>query len=243
MKHFTMTPALIAILVGGLVACGGPEFEDGGETDAVENQEETRRRPDDDTSGIEGQGPDDIDPEMEEQADLQEQEQEQDQEQEGEQDPVDPEIIEDDRNDDDVVDLSAFIAPLDGDSLQAPAVSEFLRITGTRELVYFDQVSAQQGDADDWVEFELPNNSNRNQRITAELQCEFSGIEPGNAQVRVTVFEDGVENLSLLVFCNDGPTNLTVDNTKVQTARVHFSIQPVDGQVLVDYQLRIVGFR
>jgi hypothetical protein len=207
MRHLNTYIPHTLILVGGLVACGGPLPEENGQ----------------DLGRDEARGPGPID----------------------EQPPMDgaPPVDEAPPPVDEAPDLSAFIAPFDNDSLQNPAVSEFMSPTGNRELVYFDQVSALEGDGDDWIEFELPNNSNSAQRIRVELRCEFSGQASQNAQVRVTLWEDGEEDLTLRALCNDGLRELTVDNTKVQTARISFSVPPVDAQVLVDYELRILGFR
>jgi len=146
-----------------------------------------------------------------------------------------------DEQDEDTLDPSELLAPFDNDSLQAPAVSEFLRPTGLRELLYIDQVSAEAGDGSDFIEFELPNNSNPSQRIRVRLDCEFEPSEAGG-QVRATLFENGEEDPGNMVLCNDGEKDLTIDNTKVQTARVHFSIPP-DAQTLVTYHLTVIGFR
>jgi hypothetical protein len=135
------------------------------------------------------------------------------------------------------------IAPLDNDSLQNPAVSEFLSITGTRDFAYTDQISSPMGDMEDFVEFEFPNNSNPAQQVRITLDCTFSEAENG-AQVRATVWEDGVEDIGLRADCNDGEQILTVDNTKVQTVRIYFSVGPTgDEQTLVDYTITIVGFQ
>lgn len=133
------------------------------------------------------------------------------------------------------------LAPFDNDSLQAPAISELLRITGLRQLAYADQISAEAGDDADFIEFQLPNASNPLQRITVRLDCDFDLPDSGG-QVRVTLHEDGELDPGQMVLCNEGEQDLTVDNTKVQTAMVHFSITP-DFQTRVDYELTIIGFR
>ena len=135
------------------------------------------------------------------------------------------------------------IAPLDNDSLQNPAVSEFLSITGTRDFAYTDQISYPMGDTEDFVEFEFPNNSNTAQQVMITLDCTFSEAQNG-AIVSATVWEDGVEDIGLRADCNDGEQTLTVDNTKVQTVRIYFSGTPTDDeQTLVDYTITIVGFQ
>jgi hypothetical protein len=133
------------------------------------------------------------------------------------------------------------IAPPDNDSLPMPAVSVLLRSRGSRDFSYADQISTPMGDTEDWVEFEFPNNSNTAQQVSIALDCVFSEAENG-AQVRATVWEDGVEDLGLLAICNGGEPTLTVDNTKVQSLRIYFTIDPTDdAQTLVDYNLTVVG--
>lgn len=164
-----------------------------------------------------------------------------------EEDFVDPEDLEDEFVEEDVdeeveeeLDPELLVAPFDNDSLQNPAVSELLRITGLRRLEYIDQISALLGDADDFVEFELPNNSNPSSRIRVKLDCDIEGDDSG--QVRVTLYEDGEIDHTLRVLCNEGEKDLTVDNTKVQTARIYFAVTPGD-QALVTYHLTVIGFR
>ena len=134
---------------------------------------------------------------------------------------------------------AAPIAPFDNDSLQNPAVSVFLSITGNRNFSYTEQISYSGGDNDDWVEFEFPNNSNPNQLVFITLDCTYSG-NTGNAQGRVTIYEDQ-QQTSKIVLCNDGETTLTVDNTKVQQARIYFGV--TNEGVLLDYTITVVGFR
>ena len=130
------------------------------------------------------------------------------------------------------------IAPFDNDSLQNPAVSVFLSITGNRNFNYSDAISYEGGDQDDWVEFEFPNNSNPNQIVWITLECAISGSD--SAQVRATVYEDGGQTTKI-VLCNQGETQLTVDNTKTQQVRIHFGI--TDENVYATYTITVVGFR
>ena len=130
------------------------------------------------------------------------------------------------------------IAPFDNDSLQNPAASVFLSITGNRNFNYSDAISYEDGDQDDWVEFEFPNNSNPNQVVWITLECAISDSD--SAQVRATVYEDGVQTTKI-VLCNQGETQLTVDNTKTQQVRIHFGI--TDENVYATYTITVVGFK
>ncbi|MEJ2747351.1 MAG: SH3 domain-containing protein, partial [Anaerolineae bacterium] len=113
------------------------------------------------------------------------------------------------------------IADFDNDSLQNPAQSVFFSITGTRDFSYSNAVSYPDGDQDDWVEFEFPNNANSSQNVWITLTCTISG-EPG-AQLRATLWENQAQTTKI-VLCNNGETQLTVDNTKVQQLQIHWGI-------------------
>lgn len=129
-------------------------------------------------------------------------------------------------------------APFDNDSLQNPALSVFLSPTGTREFTYANDVSYENGDQEDWVEFEFPNNNNTNQSVWLTLDCTIVG-DP-DAQLRATIYEDGVGTTQIAI-CNQGQVQLTVDNTKMQQVRIHFGITKPD--IYATYSLTVVGFR
>jgi uncharacterized protein YraI len=130
-------------------------------------------------------------------------------------------------------------APFDNDSLQNPAQDVFFSVTGTRNFTYSDAVSYPNGDQEDWVQFEFPNNSNTNQNVWITLSCQLSG-NVGNAQLRATIYEDG-QQTTKIVICGQGQQMLTVDNTKVQQVKIHFGITN-DG-VYATYDLQVVGFQ
>ncbi|MBT8491659.1 MAG: hypothetical protein KJO07_01255 [Deltaproteobacteria bacterium] len=130
------------------------------------------------------------------------------------------------------------VAEFDNDSLQDPAVSYFMSPTTTREFFYSDAISFPDGDAADFVELELPNNSNSAQNIEVTLDAAFEGQQ--DVLVRATLFEDG-EQTTRIVQANQGTVSLTVDNTKVQTLRIHFS--SVAEPTFVDYTLSVQAYR
>jgi hypothetical protein len=122
--------------------------------------------------------------------------------------------------------------------LQNPAVSAFFRPTGTRNFSHANQVSYPNGDQEDWVEFEFPNNSNTSQRVWVTLDCTISG-DP-NAQLRATLWENGAATTQIAI-CNQGEVQLTVNNTAVQQLRVHFGI--TGEGIYADYALNVVGYK
>ena len=88
---------------------------------------------------------------------------------------VDEELVDEEIVDEEVEE--ELIAPFDNDSAANPAVDEFLSITNTREIVYTDQISAEDGDNEDFVQFELPNASNPNQNMGISIDCDvFNGV-------------------------------------------------------------------
>lgn len=128
------------------------------------------------------------------------------------------------------------VAAFDNDSLQNPAVSVFFSPTGNRNFTYGNDVSYADGDQEDWVEFEFPNNANTNQTVRLTLTCAIAGSE--SAQLRATIWEDGVKTTKIVI-CNQDE-QLTVDNTKVQQVQIHFGI--TDEGIYATYTLTVVGF-
>ena len=136
------------------------------------------------------------------------------------------------------------IAPFDNDSAANPAVDEFLSITGTRELAYTDQISAEDGDQEDFVQFVLPNNSNPNQRIEIDIDCDVYGDQ--NVFARVELLNvDGNDTTRINggpFDCNEGPFPVTVRNDQVQLARIHVQGVPEE-QTLIEYTFVVSPFR
>lgn len=130
------------------------------------------------------------------------------------------------------------VAPLDNDSLQNPATAVFLSPTGTRNFTYSNDISYEEGDQEDWVEFEFPNNANTDQTVWLTLACTIA-TENDDVRIIATVWEDGTQT-NQRAFCNDGEQQLTVDNTKVQQVRIHFI---VPHPAYVSYTLTVVGFK
>lgn len=70
---------------------------------------------------------------------------------------------------------TAIPAPLDGDSAQSPAVSvEFLR-SGPRSLIYSSDVSAPEGDAEDWIQFKTFGTTSETIQVDVVLACASAG--------------------------------------------------------------------
>ena len=152
--------------------------------------------------------------------------------------PIVDDVVEDENEDEE--DL---IAPFDNDSAANPAVDEFLSITGTREIFYTDQISAEDGDNEDFVQFELPNNSNPNQRIEVAIDCDVYGDEDVFARVELlNVDRNGAERINgVPVDCNEGTFFVTVQNDQVQLARIYVQGVPQE-QTLIEYTFIVTAF-
>ena len=158
----------------------------------------------------------------------------------------DDEVLEDEIVEDEIVEdeiVEDLIAPFDNDSAANPAVDEFLSITNTREIVYTDQISAEDGDNEDFIQFELPNNSNPNQRITVSIDCDVYGDENVFARVELLNVDgnDATRITGPPIDCNEGEFFVTIRNDQVQLARVYVQGVP-EVQTMVEYTLVVAPF-
>ena len=157
-------------------------------------------------------------------------------------DIVDETIVEDEVVEDEVVE-DEFIAPFDNDSADNPAVDQFLSITGVREVVYTDQISAEDGDNEDFVQFELPNASNPNQNIGISIDCDVFGDQ--NVFARVELLNvDGNDETRINgtpIDCGEEELRVTVRNDQLQLARIHVQGVPEE-QTLIEYTIVVAPF-
>jgi hypothetical protein len=151
------------------------------------------------------------------------------------------EVVEDEIVEDEIVE--DLIAPFDNDSAANPAVDEFLSITNTREIVYTDQISAEDGDNEDFIQFELPNNSNPVQRITVSIDCDVYGDENVFARVELLNVNgnDATRITGPPIDCNEGEFFVSIRNDQVQLARVYVQGVPEE-QTMIEYTLVVAPF-
>jgi len=135
------------------------------------------------------------------------------------------------------------IAPFDNDSAANPSMDEFLSITGDRELVYSDLISVEEGDSEDFVQFELPNNSNPDQRIEVGIDCIVEGDTEVFARVEILNVGNGESEAATggPIDCNEGFVNVTVRNDRVQAVRIYAQGAP-ETQTLIEYTLTVAPF-
>ncbi|NNE17742.1 MAG: hypothetical protein HKN10_04605 [Myxococcales bacterium] len=142
------------------------------------------------------------------------------------------------------VDPLDLIAPFDNDSAANPSMDELLRITGDRELVYSDLISAEEGDREDFVQFELPNNSNASQNIKVAIDCIVEGDTEVFARVEILNVDTNGDSEAATggpIDCNDGFSDITIQNDQVQAVRIYMQGVP-ETQTLIEYTLTVAPF-
>ncbi len=143
----------------------------------------------------------------------------------------------------DPIDPLDLVAPFDNDSAANPSMDEFLSITGDRELVYSDLISSEDGDREDFVQFELPNNSNPNQKIDVGIDCIVEGDTEVFARVEILNVGNGESNAVTggTIDCNEGFVPVTIRNDRVQAVRIYVQGVP-ETQTLIEYTLTVDPF-
>lgn len=127
------------------------------------------------------------------------------------------------------------IAPLDGDSIQNPALFVNFRPTGDRVLIYNNDISQPEGDIEDWVAFNTIASQSPNTRIWITVEC--NGYDQASEdRLRVTLWDGFEELLSMRASCGDVRRQLTVEPNHDYTARIHFQ---AGGPYYVQYNLTI----
>lgn len=141
------------------------------------------------------------------------------------------------------VDPIDLIAPFDNDSAANPSMDEFLSITGDRELVYSDLISVEEGDTEDFVQFNLPPNANPNQRIEVGIDCIVEGDTEVFARVEILNVGNGESEAATggPIDCNGGFVNVTIRNDRVQAVRIYTQGAP-ETQTLIEYTLTVAPF-
>ena len=127
------------------------------------------------------------------------------------------------------------IAPLDGDSIQNPALFVNFRPTGDRVLVYSNDISQPEGDIEDWVAFNTIASQSPNTRIWITVECDGYN-QDSEDRVRVTLWDGFEELLSMRASCGDVRRQLTVEPNHDYKARIHFQ---AGGPYYVQYTLTI----
>ena len=118
-------------------------------------------------------------------------------------------------------------APPDGDSAQSPAIRITFSPSGSRSLIYSSDVSAPQGDAEDWIRF-TPYTSS----VTIHLAC------TGNGTLEVDLQQDGTQIQNW-----NGTLCGTTQQVDVSAGRAYLmslAAEPASGQLeYVHYTLSI----
>ncbi len=120
----------------------------------------------------------------------------------------------------------------DGDSSVSPAIRVTFSGAGTRQFVYSSQVSAPEGDAEDWVEFTPYAASGTNARLMFSLAC------TGNGTLTVELWQGGAL-LSGWGALACGETGKSILLPAGQVYQVRLAPAAGDGMRLVAYTLTV----
>jgi hypothetical protein len=120
----------------------------------------------------------------------------------------------------------------DGDSSSNPAIQVAFSSTGKHQFVYSSQVSAPEGDLEDWVEFTPYTTGGTNSRLTFGLAC------TGNGTLTVELWQGG----SLLsgwgsLACGDAGKSILLPAD--QEYLIRLALAAGDGLQLVVYTLTV----
>ncbi len=120
----------------------------------------------------------------------------------------------------------------DGDSQAAPAVRVDFSAVGTRQFTYSSQVSAPEGDAEDWVEFTPYAAGGADARLIFSLSCS------GNGALTVELWQNGslLSNWGTLE-CGDAEKPVTLPAG--QACLLRLSPEEGEGLRLVNYTLTV----
>jgi uncharacterized protein YgiM (DUF1202 family) len=123
-------------------------------------------------------------------------------------------------------------AYMDGDSSSHPAVNITFTANGTHQITYSSQVSAPQGDIEDWVEFTPYTAIGTNANLLFSLTCS------GNSSLLVELWQNGAP-ISVWGSLLCGDTNKSVMLVAKQGYLVRLTPAAGTDQHLVSYTLRI----
>jgi len=123
-----------------------------------------------------------------------------------------------------IVSTPAQTAWIDGDSADAPLASFFLSSGSARSAQFQGEVSAPEGDHEDWVAF-----SSQSDDVVIQVSCESGGV-------KVELFP-AVESPSLLGLNCGGTQKIPV--VKYQMYFVKISLLPGNAPVFIEYKIRI----
>jgi uncharacterized protein YraI len=129
-------------------------------------------------------------------------------------------------------------APLDGDSAQSPAASvEFLR-SGPRSLIYSSDVSAPEGDAEDWIQFKTFGAADEIVQVDVVLAC----AEAGTPTLELWGANSVLQRWADTACGNPARLILSLYGGNTYNLRIQASPPPT-GTEYVDYTLTIEAIR
>ena len=121
---------------------------------------------------------------------------------------------------------------MDGDSRAAPAIRVDFSAVGTRQFIYSSQVSAPQGDSEDWVEFTPYSSNGMDTRLLISLSCS------GNGTLTVELWQGG-SSLSGWGMLACGDSKKVVTLSAGQPYQMRLSPVTGEGLRLINYVLTV----
>ena len=125
--------------------------------------------------------------------------------------------------------LSLASAFADGDSAQAPAVSIILSKASVRSFNYSSDVSAPDGDPEDWVQFTIDGQAGQGMTVSVRLDCTGSGalsVELIQNNSRLQGWQDitcGHSNQLILNLYVGAPYDLRISQTQANNIQKYIS--------------------
>jgi uncharacterized protein YgiM (DUF1202 family) len=120
----------------------------------------------------------------------------------------------------------------DGDSSTSPAIRITFSSTATHQFVYSSQVSAPEGDLEDWVQFTTYSLSGPNARLTASLACTGNGTLAVELWQGSTLLSDWGS-----LACGDAGSSILLPAGQVYLLRL--AVVAGDGLRLLAYTLSV----
>jgi uncharacterized protein YraI len=121
---------------------------------------------------------------------------------------------------------------IDGDSRAAPAVRAVFSAVGMHQFIYSSQVSAPQGDSEDWVEFTPYSSSGTDARLLFSLSCS------GNGTLTVELWQGG-SSLSGWGTLECGDLEKAVTLSAGKPYQIRLAPAAGEGLQLIDYILTV----
>ncbi len=129
--------------------------------------------------------------------------------------------------------LNLATAPDDGDSFENPAVDKILSETTETYIEYRSELSAPQGDTDDWVEFVFDGAFGSEKHVDVILNCSGSG------KINVALLQNGAKLQTWAGLTCDRPTQLLLTLYTGAPYSIHLYMDSETNLKYIEYALSV----